>query len=136
MDDSIDRQASSTVPLGLAIYLPEEPGILLEAQAYPERLQLQGALKREMDEKSFRCIWKTVDRPKGKPTCPHDRFQEGDQQRGASGKAQIRLPSPGIPPSQGVPLQGIGIAGFDTIERSHAPLIDDSGGLGKLGAGC
>ena len=66
MDDAIARQTASTVPLGLASYLPEKPNTLREAQASPEWPQWQGVLKREMDGQISRGVWEMAERPKGK----------------------------------------------------------------------
>ena len=48
-DHTIVLQAASTMPTGLASYLPDEPTNLHEAKVSPEWPQWRGALKREMD---------------------------------------------------------------------------------------
>ena len=48
-DHTIALQAASTMPTGLASYLPDEPTTLYEAKVSPEWPQWRGALKREMD---------------------------------------------------------------------------------------
>ena len=48
-DHAIALQAASTMPTGLASYLPDEPTTLHEAKMSPEWLQWRGALTREMD---------------------------------------------------------------------------------------
>ena len=65
-DHEIALQAASTMPTGLASYLPDEPTTLHEAKVSPEWPQWRGALKREMDGQIARGVWKVVDRPKGK----------------------------------------------------------------------
>ena len=65
-DHAIALQAASTMPTGLASYLPDEPTTLHEAKVSPEWPQWHGALKREMDDQIARGVWKVVDRPKGK----------------------------------------------------------------------
>ena len=65
-DHAIALQAASTMPTGLASYLPDEPTTLHEAKVSPEWPQWRGALKREMDGQIARGVWKVVDRPKGK----------------------------------------------------------------------
>ena len=65
-DHAIALQAASTMPTGLASYLPDEPTTLHEAKVSPEWPQWRGALKLEMDGQIARGVWKVVDRPKGK----------------------------------------------------------------------
>ena len=65
-DHAITLQAASTMPTGLASYLPDEPTTLHETKVSPEWPQLRGAPKREMDGQIARGVWKVVDRPIGK----------------------------------------------------------------------
>ena len=65
-DHAIALQAASTMPTGLASYLPDEPTTLHEAKVPPEWPQSRGALRREMDGQITRGVWKVVDRLKGK----------------------------------------------------------------------
>ena len=62
---AIALQAASTMPTGLASYLPDELITLHKAKVSPEWPQWRGALKREMDGQIARDAWKVVDRPKG-----------------------------------------------------------------------
>ena len=59
-------QAASTMPTGLANYLPDKPTTLHEAKVSPEWPQWRGALKREVSGQIGRGVWKVVDRPKEK----------------------------------------------------------------------
>ena len=65
-DHAIALQGASTMPTGLASYLPDEPTTLHEAKVSPEWPQWRGALKREMDGQIARGVWTVVDRPKEK----------------------------------------------------------------------
>ena len=62
---AIALQAASTMPTGLASYLPDESTTLHEAKVSPEWLQWRSVLKREMDGQIARGVWKVVDRSKG-----------------------------------------------------------------------
>ena len=65
-DHAIALQATSTMPTGLASYLPDKPTTLHEAKVSPEWPLWRGALKREMEGQIARGVWKVVDRPNGK----------------------------------------------------------------------
>ena len=65
-DHAIALQAASTMPTGLASYLPDEPTTLHEVKVSPEWPQWRGALKREMDGQIARGVWKVIERSKGK----------------------------------------------------------------------
>ena len=65
-DHAIALQAASTMPTGLASYLPDEPTTLHGVKMSPDWPQWRGALKREMDGQIARGVGKVVDRPKGK----------------------------------------------------------------------
>ena len=63
---AIALQAASTMPTGLASYLPDKPSTLHEDKMSPEWSQRRGALKREISGQIARGVWKVVDRPKEK----------------------------------------------------------------------
>ena len=65
-DRAIVLQAASTMPTGLASYLPDKPTNLHEAKVSPEWPQRRGAHKRELSGQVARGVWKVVDRPKEK----------------------------------------------------------------------
>ena len=66
VDRAIVLQAASTMPTGLASYLPDKPTTLHEAKVSPEWPQRSGAHKREVSGQIARGVWKVVDGPEEK----------------------------------------------------------------------
>lgn len=105
-DNAIVQQAASTIPPGLAGYLPEGPATLRAAQSSPEWPKSQGSVEDEMDGQISRGVWKTVDRTKTKTVLDTGLFLK--RKIGKDGhveKYKCRYVAEGLPQVKGLGYQ-------------------------------